>query len=471
MSITFNTNRYIWLAVLICGLLGFFQVDPVGAQTSEDQGWKAGVARVEITPDQPMWMAGYGFRDHASEGTLHELWVKALALEDADGNRAVLVTSDLLGIPRQISNTIRDRLSEQLGLSRAQIILNSSHTHSGPVLENALYDVYPLDDEMREQIANYSRELEDQTVALVEEAFAKVEPATVASGNGVTRFAVNRRENDSSELERLTELEGPSDHSVPVLRVQNEEGELMAAAFGYACHATVLGLYEWSGDYPGFAQKIFEEDHPEATALFFAGAGADQNPLPRRTVALARQYGRELAAAVDRVLEEPMNELEPRLTAAYSEIDLRLSDPASEEELASIADNDEGWQRRWAGRILQMIRQGEGVRDEYPYPVQVWTLGDQALVSLGGEVVVDYAVDLKNIFGQDLFVLAYSNDVMSYIPSVRVLREGGYEAVRSQSVYGLPSTWTADVESRIIREVIRLAGETGLQMPETPIVD
>ncbi|WP_317170108.1 neutral/alkaline non-lysosomal ceramidase N-terminal domain-containing protein [Rhodocytophaga rosea] len=106
-------------------------------------GWKAGVARVVITPQQSMWMAGYANRDHSSEGTLHELWAKALVLEDAGGKRAVLVTADLLGIPKELSHHIRNQLESKYQLSRAQVILNSSHTHSGPVLQGALLDIYP----------------------------------------------------------------------------------------------------------------------------------------------------------------------------------------------------------------------------------------------------------------------------------------------------------------------------------------
>ena len=450
-------------------VLVFLLFAGIGSDAKAQESWRAGVARVDITPDRSVWMAGYAARDHAAEGTLHKIWAKALALEDASGNRAVLVTTDLLGLPRGISNNIRDRLREQLRLKRAQILLNSSHTHSGPVLENALSDVYPLDEEMKNRVESYSRKLEDYIVSVVEESFRSMGPAKVSSGNGVTRFAVNRRENDDADLKRLTELEGPSDHSVPVLRVVKESGDLLAVAFGYACHTTTLSGYKWSGDYAGFAQLALEEEHPEATALFFAGAGADQNPLPRRTVALARQYGQELAAAVDRVLREPMNVLEPQLRTAYSEINLTLTSPPTEEELVELTEELSGWERRWASRLLSKVRNGEDLRIQYPYPVQMWRLGDQNIVALGGEVVVDYAVRLKRMFGQDLFVLGYSNDVMAYIPSVRVLREGGYEGARSQHVYGLPSTWSASIEERIIHEVRSLAEEVGTSLPVSTV--
>ena len=429
-------------------------------------GWRAGVAQLVITPEQSMWMAGYGSRDHPSEGTLHDLWAKALVLEDANGEQAVLVTADLLGFPKNMSDRIRDRLEVKFNLSRAQIILNSSHTHSGPVLKGSLSDVYPLDSEQLKKIEQYSGKLTDQIVKLVGEALNSMQSVQLYAQNGVTRFQVNRRNNDASTLISQTELKGPNDYAVPVIKVVNEAGDLMAVAFGYACHSTVLSIYKWSGDYPGFAQLELEKSHTGVVALFFQGAGADQNPLPRRSVALAQQYGRELAAAVQRVLDEDMKKLSPHLSTAYSEIELELTAPPTKEELLKMAEESSGSQKRWALRLLEKIESGESLRTSYPYPVQVWNLGNQPLVSLGGELLIDYTIRLKRIFGEDIFVLGYSNDVMAYIPSVRVLREGGYEGASSQRVYGLASTWKANIEALIIQEVLKLAEEVEVSMPE-----
>lgn len=451
-------------------ILSFYDVEASNDSDGNAGGWKAGVARRVITPEEFIWMAGYASRDHPAEGTLHDLWAKALVLEDAAGNRAVLVTTDLLGFPKDMSDRIRDSLEDKYGLSRDQVILNSSHTHTGPVLQDALYDIYPLDDEEKQKIDRYSSDLEDQIVTLVEEALAFVEPAKLYSKNGVVRFQVNRRNNDSELLESQTDLSGPNDYAVPVIKVEDEEGELMAVAFGYACHPTTLSFYKWSGDYPGFAQLELEKFHPGATALFFQGGGGDQNPLPRRSVGLARQYGRELAAAVDRILSEEMQELPARLSTAYSEVKLDLTSPPDVEALTEMVEEGSGYQKRWADRVLGMIKDGESLTRSYPYPVQVWKLGDQPVISLGGEVVIDYAIRLKRIFGQDLFVMGYSNDVMAYIPSVRILREGGYEGASSQMVYGLPATWQADIETKIIQEVMDLARQTGVTMPESELI-
>ena len=105
--------------------------------------WKAGVARANITPTEALWLAGYGGRERPAEGKVTELWIKVLALEDARGQQAILLTSDLLGIPQSVYQRTSATLKEKFGLAPEQIILSASHTHCGPVLRGALYDIYP----------------------------------------------------------------------------------------------------------------------------------------------------------------------------------------------------------------------------------------------------------------------------------------------------------------------------------------
>lgn len=426
------------------------------------KGWKAGVAKIIITPKESVWQAGYASRTHASEGKLHDLWAKALALEDENGKKCVLVTTDMLGFPKAMSDRIRKQLNQQFGLTKAQIILNSSHTHSGPVLEDALHDIYPLDANEEAKIARYSRQLEAQIIALVGQAIKDLEPVELFVQNGVTRFQVNRRNNKEGTLREQTELKGPNDYAVPVIKAVTANGKLKAIAFGYACHPTVLDIYQLSGDYPGFAQIELEKAHPGVTALFFQGAAGDQNPLPRRTISLARQYGRELAAAVDRVLEEPMRALPAQLQTAYSEISLPLSAPPTEAELIKTQSETTPYLQRWATRILAEMKQGKPFLSAYSYPLQIWKLGDQPLFSFGGELVIEYAIECKKRFGPDIFVMGYSNDVMGYIPSATILKEGGYEGASSQMVYGLPSVWDASVPELIYAEVNRLAEQLSI---------
>ncbi len=422
--------------------------------------WRAGAAKVKITPEKLMWMSGYASRDKPAEATLHDLWAKALVLEDPDGRRVVLVTMDLVGIERALAQEVCADLAKQYKLPREAILLAVSHTHTGPVVRSNLNVMYQLDAEQQRHIVEYARALHGKLVRVVGEALKALAPARLSWGSGEATFAVNRRTNKEADVPKLRaagELKGPFDHQVPVLAVRDAEGKLKAVVFGYACHATVLSFFKWSGDYPGFAQIELEKMHPGAVALFWAGCGADQNPLPRRTAELAEKYGKELAGSVEGVLGRPMTPIGDSLSVAYAEIDLPFADLPTRDRLVQDSTARDRYVAARAKLLLEEINKKGSLRGTYPYPVQAWRLGDgPTMLALGGEVVVDYALRLKKEMGEDrTWVVGYANDVMAYIPSLRVLKEGGYEGVGAMVYYGLPTVWSPRVEERIVESAHR----------------
>lgn len=414
--------------------------------------WKAGTARVDITPEKPIWMAGYGSRTQPSEGMIHPLWAKALALEDAEGNRAVIIGTDTLGMTKSIHATITDRLKASHDLDADQIMINASHTHTGPVLRGGLYDIYPLTEAHLEVIEKYSARLENQICAIVAEAFEKLEPVELRHGIGISRFGVNRRENKPEsvvpERRLASTVEGPVDHDVPVLAAY-QGAELKAVVFGYACHTTTLSFYQFTGDYVGWAQIDLENAHPGATAIFSAGCGGDINPLPRREIRFAEQYGHMLAAAVEETLMQQTTVLAPSLKTRGKKVPLEIGDLPPDNELAALAENPRNYRGRWAARMIE-LKAADRLEKTYPYPLQAWRLGDLLWITMGGEVVVDYSLKFKKELGPKTWVTAYCNDVMAYIPSLRVLDEGGYEGHTSMAVYGLHGDrWKPNVEDLV----------------------
>ena len=444
---------------LALSLLVIFWFTVAGEPAAADS-WKAGAAKLDITPRQHMWMAGYGGRDHPSEGKLTELWAKALLLEDGRGERAALISLDLVGIDRELAQNVCRALHEAHGLKRRQIALCTSHTHTGPVVSRNLAPLHYLviDQQQQKLVDQYAATLEKQIVEVVGRAAAKLAPATLAWGSETCTVAVNRRNNREADVPKLRaagELKGPFDHDAPFLSVRDADGKLQAVVFGYACHATVLSFYQWSGDYPGFAQIALERSHPDCIALFWAGCGADQNPLPRRTPELAKQYGERLAAAVERGLSGDAKPVAATLSTAYRDIDLPLDTLPSREQIERDTQSKNKWIAARAKMLLAQIDGGAPLSQTYPYPVQCWRLGDDVhFVTLGGEVVIDYALRLKSeLSGKNTWVAGYANDVMAYIPSRRVLREGGYEGGGAMVYYGLPTVWAPEVEKLIVDEV------------------
>jgi neutral ceramidase len=430
--------------------------------------WKAGVARVKITPEKPMWMSGYGARTKpADPEPINDLWAKALALDDGQGRRVLMITLDLCGIDRELSLRVRSQIKQKHGLGFESVALCSSHTHSGPVVGTNLRTMYFLDQQQNRLVNEHTAALEQKLIDLAGQALTSMAPARLEWGNGQATFAVNRRNNPEKDVVKRRAdgtINGPSDHDLPVLAVHGADGKLKAVLFGYACHATTLSGQQWSSDWPGFAQEEIEKDHPGVTALFFAGCGADQNPLPRRTVELARGYGRQAADGVKAVI--PGGKMKPitgGLKAAYSEIDLPYAELPTRQRLEADAKAQERFVASRGRKLLDVLDKEGKLNPTYPYPVQAWKLGDgPTLILLGGEVVVDYSLRLKEELGKDkTWVAGYANDVMAYIPSKRVLKEGGYEGVSAMVIYGLPSPWAPEVEEMIVKEVHRQAGEVG----------
>ncbi|MFV0444304.1 MAG: neutral/alkaline non-lysosomal ceramidase N-terminal domain-containing protein [Planctomycetaceae bacterium] len=433
-------------------------------QADADAGWRAGAASVVITPKSFMPMAGYASRGakHA-EGQLTDLFAKTLVLQADDDQRVVLVTLDLVGLERQLASEICQQLQQDHGLQRSSIVLSCSHTHSGPVVAKNLRPMHYLllDDADRQLVDDYSEYLKSQVRAVVQQAIEGLAPAEVTRGQSEATFAVNRRNNREANVPLLREqgaLKGPFDHSVPVLAVRRD-GKLIATAFGYACHCTVLAGMEWSGDYAGFATADLEQQHPGCIALFWAGCGGDQNPVPRKEVELARKYGTELAAAVDSVLTADMTPVSAGLASSFDEIPLAFGELPSRMQLETDAQDSNRYVASRAKSLLAQLDAGQPLPTTYPYPVTRWQLGnDLQWYFLGGEVVVDYALRIKAELegdGKPVWVAGYSQDVMAYIPSRRVLLEGGYEGGGAMIYYGRPTVWSEQAEEQILREVHR----------------
>jgi neutral ceramidase len=430
-------------------------------------GFQAGVARARITPDLPVWLNGYAARTQTADHVMLDLWAKSLALDDGRGGRIVIVTADLLFLPRELTDEVADRCAKRFGLKRSQLLFNASHTHSGPAVWPKIRVLFDMNAEDTERSHRYALKLMDQLTQIVGDSLRGLSPAELSFGQGEADFAINRRIARLRELNPGKDFPAPTDHTVPVLRVTAPDGKLRAVLFAYACHNTTLTgeFYEVSGDYAGFAQAALEREHPGAQAMFMELCGGDQNPNPRSRIELPEKYGNQLAAAVDRAMSNTGVELDPPLRTDYETERLPLA-PHSRAMFEQEAKSADPFKVRRAKLMLQDYDRGAPVQS-VPYPVQAVRFGDGlTLLALGGEVVLDYSIRAKSEYpNAKLVVAGYSNDVMSYIPSLRVLREGGYEASDSMIYYELPGPYTERIEEEIFGAIHRAMAAVGFAAP------
>ncbi len=425
-----------------------------------------GSARVDISPPHAVRLMGYAARAQlpATTEIAQRIHARALAL-GAGPEAALLLTIDNCILPGAVTQTVRDRLGRRLGLAPERITLSVTHTHSAPCLQGAAPNIFAADltAEDQTQIGAYTDFLIDQLEAAAAAALKDRQPARLAWGQGSVGFAKNRRS-----------AGGPVDHSLPLLRVSAPDGTLRAVFANYACHCTTLsgGINAVHGDWAGVAAQALERDHPGIVALVAIGAGADSNPEPRGTLELVNQHGEALAREASRLLASPLTALNHAPTCQLQTIQLPFQPHFTRpqwEARAAQAGIVGYHARKWLGRLDR----GEAPAPTLPYPVQTWRFGDQlAMVFLGGELVVDYSLRLKReLDAARLWVNAYANDVPCYIPSRRILSEGGYEAESSLWYYDRPQQLAPEIEDLIInavRDQLPASFRLDEQRPESP---
>jgi putative membrane-bound dehydrogenase-like protein len=427
-------------------------------QAGEPQNIHAvGVAQVDITPTYPVRLSGFGFRRTESEGVTQRIWAKALAIGTDEQEPAILITVDNLGVPARIVEEIGLRLQKKTSVGRQRIAITATHTHTAPMLTNVAPTLFgmPIPQDHQEHIDRYTREFTDRLEEVALKALADRKPARLSWGVGTVGFAMNRRTRG-----------GPIDHDLPLLVVRDLAGKPRAVYVSYACHCVTLSNNKIGGDWAGYAQLAIEDNLPGVVDLVSIGCGADQNPNSGVTgdkTEIAARQGMEIATEVRRLLGGYLAPVIGPLVVKNKTVELPLARLPAREQWGEKAKRTDavGYHARVQ---LARLDRGEALRTRIDYPVQTWAFGASlCLAFLPGEVVVDYGHRLKReLDGRRLWINAYSNDAPCYIPSERVLKEGGYEGGGAMVYYDVPGPFAPGLEQKIVNAVRELAGKSFL---------
>ncbi len=433
----------------------------------------AGVSKLKITPEKMSWMTGYGGRTKRAEKVHDDLHVRSLALGDGR-RRVVLVAADILGFSPVLNRGIRDEAARRHGLSDGDLMLVASHTHGGPSIPQrpSLEIFHGLAEADTREIYEYADWLKGRVLQSIAMALDSMEPVQLTLGRTRATFGMNRRSRQPDGSYRIADNpDGVKDPDVPVLRATSG-GRTVATVFTYACHCTTLGaVYEYNADWAGPACAAIEEK-AGGVALFATGCGADLNPTPRRSDGfdLAEGHGKAIAEAV--VAAPGAVPVRGPFRTAYATLELALEKAPPRELLERGLSSKDQYRRRHSQEMLKLLDAGR-LPSSVPLPIQSWRFGDDlTIVAIGGETCVEYALRLKHELGPArTVVVGYANEVPCYIPSEKVLGEGGYEAgwglefgktlaAGSILYYGWPVPLAPGLEDRIVRAVHDLVAKS-----------
>src|SRR5688500_1646256 len=445
------------VAVVVGLLIGFAGATLHAAEPARPvhPARRVGVGAIDITPDYNVRLNGFGHRRSESEGVTQKIWAKAIAIEDGGGDggeakRSVVMAVDNLGVPDYMTREVARRLAEKAKLDPARLAITSTHTHTAPMLTNCCPTIFgtPIIAAEQKNIDRYTAELTDHLEKVALAAIADLKPGRLEFGIGSANLAMNRRTPS-----------GPVDHDLPVMLAKDADGKLRAINVSYACHCVTLSHNKISGDWAGYAAELIEKAHPGVIALTSIGCGADSNPSSNPVgdrVDVAQTQGKLIAEEAERLLKQRLTPITSPIAAKLNRITLPFDTLPTRERWEAVAKQQDS--TGYHARVnLARLERGEERQTELSYPIQTWSFGDElAMVFLPGEVVVDYSLRLKRELDRTrLWVNAYSNDVPCYIPSERILKEGGYEGIGAMLYYDRPTKLATGIEQKIIDEVHR----------------
>jgi neutral ceramidase len=442
---------------------------------------RAGVARVTVTP--PIGISMFGFAGRGPAAGIHDdLTATALVLEgpqtqlsgaeqDEGVSRLAIIACDLLFLRFEEVRAVRKAIARLCDVPPDQVVIACSHTHYGPLTE-------PERDEQGPQVESYLANLVHLLAGAVAMARARVVPCRLGFGQGEVRIGVNRRERAADGQIILGQNpSGPVDPRVAVLRIDDVDGNPLAAVLNYACHPVSLGsrCTDISADFPGTARRLVEEQ-TGAICLFLQGAAGNINPLLMGWdwTHLAR-LGLPLGAEAVRVYWSvaPGNEpADSGLAAASSRLQLPPLLPSSiaegqetvsmlereRERLSAAGDEGALW---WAERRLERARRGlEALRGSTPVPpveaeLMALRLSDSVgVVTAPGEIFTEIGQSIvaRSPFDHTLYA-TYANGTIQYVPTRAAYAEGGYEVTHACQVAPEAGEQIEEESIRLLRRI------------------
>ncbi|WP_409346215.1 neutral/alkaline non-lysosomal ceramidase N-terminal domain-containing protein [Paenibacillus sp. MBLB4367] len=443
---------------------------------------KFGIAKEEITPLEPVFMHGFGSRTHKSEGLLEPLYMTATMMQ-AD-RTFLIVTIDALGSDRSFIVGIKDELKRAFGLSHEEVMINFSHTHHSvfltgpdPTLRRGGYSIGQsrwADDESEldyaEDMAYYIR-LRDTLQRMVGSCYDNLTEGELSMARGTSEFACSRRRPDGAGgVMWMPYYEGEIDKDLFVLKLSDSTGAVRGIVYCYGCHTTAMSSdnYKFGNDFAGAASAMLEQRYPGAVAIFLQGCAGELKPRPGAVgdefvscdEARLRQVGDMLAQDVIAVMEYGS------FRTVSCQFRAELCDPLlyTEQTSASfyrtIADDpqQDDFHRASARRTIKAFENGT-IKDRIPFYISVWQLDEEtSLIAMEGEVSTEYGLMLKRLFGNgSMIVLGYTNGVFSYVPTRKMIGEGGYEAACNY-YFGLRGPFVPEIEDIIVGQVASAIG-------------
>ena len=410
---------------------------------------KAGWAEMDITPPLGLPMGGRGPRFSPGTTIMDPLVGQALVLEDANARRLLWISMDMIGLSHTMTNLFRYELAAMTGIPYEAIVLNFSHTHSGPMTG---FEGYATEKEKPAALQAYEMGLIPHTVRLARQAIAQLQPVAVTVHRGQSHVGINRRRRDTAgEMGMGPDPDGCYNPELWILDIAAASDDERCVVFNYGCHPVLVYGYAYdsiSADYPGVCRKQLKEVlGPQVQTQFIQGLAGNVRPrqvanletgtFRKATDADRVAAGSQLAADIEQTLASPGTKLELELAAvagfAMAPKDQQAIKPL--EHWRQLAQSDDELQHNLGSYWVRRLESGLPPVQAVPWAVGLMRLAPGHCIAwLSGEVLAEWLQLLRHCLEDDTLVAwGYCQDGRGYMPTDAIIPQGGYEVIPSNT--------------------------------------
>jgi len=416
----------------------------------------------KITPDIPVALVGFSFRNHKGEGIHDDTYASVVVMQANEP--VIIIALDVCFGDLNFANGIKEAIREKYGLSQDKVIINYSHTHSavaimGEGAERA--SVQGNDEDYAEKIKYYIM-VKSKIMGMLEKGFANLTEGDIYICKGESTFGVSRRyPSDEGILWKPYFNEDFMDKDLFLLKFVDSDGRIRGLIYNYACHPTAMGSnnYLVSADFPGVVRRVLEEENPGMSVVFLQGCGADIKPYISAedgrfkgcTFDELEQAGRRLANEITQYISRPeWRRINAAFRTGFSEVKL-YTEVWDKAKWQTVLDDpkEPDYRKKSIEKLLIDMKENR-VKNYLPFYMSFLKLDEKTcFICMENEVVTDIGKEIKNLFDEDVITLAYSNSRSCYIPTKKIIQDGGYEG-ESFKAARLAGPFVPEIEDIIV---------------------
>lgn len=406
---TFYKKILVLPAIGLFGLIMCFIPGP----KEKTSNLRAGAVKVNITPKKPILMSGYGNRTEPFKGVHDSIYATATVFDDGN-NRTVILTADLIGFSHDFCKAAIKKIETVTGIKSENIMLSANHNHGGPV--NKTYG-----DGQNTDVDNYVNELQQNIVGAVQQAITKLQPIKIGMGVGACTMNINRRARFADGAVWLgRNPDGPCDHDVTVIRIDDMDGKPLALFVNWPCHGTVSGQdnYLITGDWPGSAARYVEKAFEGNIVVpVTAGASADINPIygPGNSYTDIDAIGMLVGEEVVRVA---------------GMIETKANGKINANKITVMANGKKPLESRFPNQKLES-------GDPVEINLSAMKIGSILIAGVSGELMTEIGMRIKEESPyKNTMIITHCNGSSGYLCTNQAYPEGGYEVMVSRTMPG-----------------------------------